>query len=89
MKPQFTIEAFADFCAKKPANEKYDYGWPRACACGQFFASLGIEAGYAGLGQWASYGNPISASLAFDNAAKTKPHTFGALATRLRASPPR
>ncbi len=82
MKPQLTLEAFAEFCEGKPAGDVYNWADFENCACGQYATSLGI---------------PISETEKFNgehtfwykaqwNAMMVSPRTFGALATRLRAA---
>lgn len=76
MKNQLSLEAFADWCEKKPANEEYFWTDADICACGQYAASLGLQ------GNW-----PLKKdTFWFDAnmiALLTMPHTFGALARRL------
>lgn len=78
MKPQLSIEAFADWCERKPADEAYDYDDCENCACGQFSHFLGVERDYELPG-----GFWITAQV---HAARAEPNTFGALAKRLRSS---
>jgi hypothetical protein len=91
MRNPLSIEAFAEFCEKKPADERYNLYRRMDCALGQFAQSLGfigstgnfeIEIGphksrpLVGLDSWCAHGV----------LAKT-PWTFGALAERLKAQP--
>lgn len=78
MKNMLTLEAFADWAEKQPAEKEYDYSQSRYCAAAQYLQSIGVvnfvlqswdlPAG------WAKALNPI------DGGAMT----FGSLATRLR-----
>jgi len=81
-----TIEAFAEWAEKQPADEAYVFCDWRECACGQYAASLGIDsiawsvamlddAILGGRGFWVTA----------NSTAYGKPRTFGALAARLRA----
>jgi hypothetical protein len=72
-----TLEAFAEFCESKPADEGYSYLWTHACACGQFADSLNVS----WLMPWL-HNNPFWNKA--DNISSKFPHTFGALAWRLR-----
>lgn len=82
MKPQLTIEAFADWCSKQPADRGYNYHCAEACACGQYAASLGMKE-YAWIdGYWGETSFWRSAN----NHARIEPHTFGSLSLRLRQS---
>ena len=76
--PQLTIEAFADWCEKQPAEKEYKYTAPRVCACGQYASWLGWK------GSWLTSETQFWA--AADDFAIEPPHTFGALAARLRAA---
>ena len=93
MRNPLSIEAFADWCEKKPADETYDAGDTHACALAQYARSIGFPHGMGNgcgtgiymrrfFGDWRqvtflpsknNLGTPLS-----------KPHTFGALAKRLR-----
>lgn len=42
MKNMLSIEAFADWCEKQPADKAYDYLDPYNCACAQYAANLGL-----------------------------------------------
>lgn len=84
MKPQLTLEAFANWCAKQPADNRYDYDCVGECALTQYAASLGLPTPYG-----EAPDSPIHTS-AFWGVANNKAcfgvRTFGALAARLRAS---
>ena len=84
MKPQFTLEAFADWCEKQPAEKRYAYHNSRSCACGQYNAFLGMRS-YA----WIDvYWGDDSFWRRANDLAFVEPHTFGALAARLRSVQP-
>jgi hypothetical protein len=83
MKPQLTIEAFADWCEKQPAEKTYDWIDGDACAACQYARSLGLY------DAWASRHLAPSAVGNFLIQASRAAHgsrTFGALASRLRRS---
>ena len=84
MKPQLTLEAFAEFCEGKPADEVYCYMDDGHCACAEYARSLGIAYRVA---------NPISYGSFWERAEhhaisvwQDGAATYGALAARLRAS---
>lgn len=85
MKPQLTIEAFADWCEKQPAEKSYDYMDTTNCAFCQYLRSLGIE---ANVGQTRYYVGDALRPMpdGIDRAVDLGVRTFGALAARLRAS---
>lgn len=72
MRNPLSLEAFADWCEKKPADEEYYYPDPTICACGQYAKYLGMNPseviGFSDLNLYAAL----------------SPWTFGALAQRLR-----
>ena len=85
MKPQLTLEAFADWCEKQPANESYEYFDVCNCAVAQYARHLGInykpvcasdapEATFWQRAEW-------EACPTFDDDPR-----WGALAARLRAA---
>lgn len=76
MKPQLTLEAFADWCEKQPADQRYRYLSLRNCACAQF-------AQHNKVGDWM---DTSEFWMSADDYAVKEPHTFGALALRLRAA---
>ncbi len=71
MKP--LIHQFLDFAASKPADEEYDWSDIDNCALVQFEKHIGVDFGLSATGG------------RFEHIACDEPHTFGALATRLRA----
>lgn len=88
MKPQLTIEAFADWCEKQPADEAYDF-YAKDCAWGQFLTSLGVEYACVGFNTWTGSDGQrrcFPSGIAFP--VEEEPHTFGALASRLRSVQP-
>lgn len=77
MRNPLTIEAFAEWAEKKPANETYDYCSSEACAAAQYLQSLGVQ----------KYNLPsYKLPKGWLGPLQTGPDTFGALAQRLRAS---
>lgn len=88
MRNPLTIEAFADWCETKPSIEHYHY-WSNNCAVGQFLSHAGIEVECVGGTTWTPKGFPVGAmeipSAMVDPLAYA-PHTFGALAARLRSN---
>jgi hypothetical protein len=82
MKPQLTIEAFADWCERQPAERAYDYHDYRTCACAQYAATIGLSPD-----EWIdkAIGCPETMWGTANCEANSKPWTFGALAIRLRA----
>lgn len=81
MKPQLSIEAFADWCEKQPAEREYDYYNWRECACAQYAATLGISAE-----AWINHAIDHATSMwgEANCIASEAPFTFGALSLRLR-----
>lgn len=80
------MDQFEQFCRTKPADEKYDYMKGTQCACAQFAASIGMAEQYYGTSDEKKIISPDD-GYPFVEAeiyAATKPHTFGALADRLR-----
>jgi hypothetical protein len=80
MKPQLTLEAFADWCEKQPAEKTYNYADCNRCACGQYAATLGLQ-GWAGVKvyQPGEFWYEANCAAAWED-------TFGALAKRLRSA---
>lgn len=80
MKNPLTLEAFAEWAERQPADKVYDYRDCAVCACGQYAASLGISK------DWLT-GELTGESEFWVEAnyqAYHEPHNFGALAKRLR-----
>jgi hypothetical protein len=76
VKPQLSLEAFADWAEKQPAKQKYDYWDTETCACTQFANSAGIVRITDDIRDFWVNAQSIACEL---------PRTFGALAARLRA----
>jgi hypothetical protein len=89
MRNPISIEAFAEFCERKPAGEVYEYGDFANCAVAQYCRTLGIEYSVAALPRVVNNGfeKPVgfwqTAELC---AVKASTRTFGDLAQRLRAA---
>ncbi len=77
MKPQLSIEAFAEFCERKPARQKYDFCDAKNCALAQFLKAADVQNF-----ELATHEIPS----AFRWQIQLGSWTFGALAKRLRAS---
>ena len=69
------VEQFEDFARSKPAEEEYPYWDPNKCACAMFYASLGQT--------YATF--MPTKGLELEPLARREPHTYGALADRIRA----
>lgn len=80
------MEELEKFARSKPADEKYEYKNPKTCAVAEFAKSVGMESQYYGLNDEKKIINPDEGYI-FTEAeiyAASKPHTFGALADRIR-----
>lgn len=77
MRNPLTIEAFAEWAEKKPANEDYDFTLAWNCAVAQFLKANAVV----------NY-ELLSTEIpkAWLEPVKASPQTFGALAKRLRAA---
>ena len=82
-----TIEAFVEWCERKPADEAYVFCDWKECACGQYAALLGIDSS-----AWADallddaiHGDGRGFWATANSAAYDEPRTFSALAKRLRS----
>lgn len=88
MRPQLTIEAFADWCEKQPAEKSYNWASEDNCACAQYAKALGMpdafEGRYSTDGFWAK-ADQIALRDDFIFRADWS-DTFGNLAARLRAA---
>lgn len=84
-KNPLTIEAFAEWAEKQPADKTYEYIDSTRCACFQYSAAIGMDTSQA-IPAWRQ---DLYDGSAFwhrvDDAAAETPYTFGALAARLRA----
>ncbi len=78
---------FEQFARSKPADEAYVYQSPTECPCAQFAKSVGMEQEYYGTSGKEKFiinpdeGYPFVEAEIY---AATKPHTFGALADRIK-----
>lgn len=82
MKPM--IEQFRDFCASKPADERYYYGDAEKCAIGQFFLSVDPETTVYSSRFYICHGEKVRLpEEAYKAANYVAPKTFGALAESL------
>jgi hypothetical protein len=81
------IEQFADFVASKPADEEYTYSDNYGCAFCQFLDWSGIKHDGVGGDYW-SGGDGAEHPMDFrlHRSLSSRPHTFGALAERLRTA---
>ena len=85
MKNVLTKEAFAEWCEKQPAK-RYNWHWTDTCAVGQYAQSLGFSGSTADFSIDTGLGNrPIEIAGLTVEMVVDEPHTFGALASRLRA----
>ena len=81
------MEEFEKFVQSKPADEKYNYRNPTDCPCALFAKSVGMEQEYYGTSGKAAFIINPGEDYPFVEAeiyAATKPHTYGALAERLK-----
>jgi len=90
MKNPLSPEAFADWCDKQPPYKVYVYRGQCICAFAQYLTAIGIVEAHVGPDNWCGIdwsGLPVAQvlPLGVQNAVVAKPHTFGALAKRLRA----
>lgn len=78
MKNLLTLESFADWAEKQPAEKEYDYSRSQYCAAAQYLQSIGVvdyaRPSWDLPAGWAKALNPFN----------DLDCTFGALATRLR-----
>lgn len=81
-KPVLTLEAFADWAEKQPADKAYQFTSLANCACAQYARSLGIDWLSTPVADFWVHANHIAADWGGDRG-----YTFGALASRLRAIP--
>lgn len=68
------------FCEEKHPEEAYNYYSPQVCALGQFFHSMGES-----YSDRAIDGSESSWTPELEGLARMEPHTFGALAKRIRS----
>lgn len=81
MKPQLSLEAFADWCEKQPAELAYDWHSTWSCAIARYVKTLGDDDLYRKVSNLRT-----SSGVLCERLALTRPWTFGALAARLRAA---
>lgn len=85
MKP-LTKSAFTKFCASKPEAEAYNF-YAKDCAWGQFLSASGRAITCVGFSTWTdAEGDRHDFPADVAGPVETLPHTFGALAARLRRS---
>lgn len=80
MKNMLSLEAFADWAGKQPAEKKYDYSRSQYCAAAQYLQSIGVQRYVLSSSEL-----PVG----WDDALNPFPwqpgqYTFGNLAARLR-----
>ena len=81
------MHKFEEFCQSKPIDEAYVYMDGTMCAVAQFAKSVGMEQEYYGTSGEEKFiinpekGYPFVEAEIY---AATKPHTFGALAERIK-----
>lgn len=92
MKPQLTIEAFADWCEKQPPEKEYDYTDPFGCAFCAFLKNIGIDQPSVGPDVWWTINArlqerplPEGVNAAVHGDGSRSQWNFGALTARLRA----
>jgi hypothetical protein len=80
MRHPLSLEAFADWCEKQPADKGYDWDDPYYCACAQYAKFLGHPDWWLTSGK---NGFWYKADRIAQNSGAGR--TYGALASRLRA----
>jgi hypothetical protein len=89
MRNPISIEAFAEFCERKPAGEVYDFFDNCNCAFGQYLQSLGFEKPVVSGFDWSFDKDDKAREFphsGMGRALSTHPRTFSDLAQRLRAA---
>jgi hypothetical protein len=87
MKPQLTLEAFADWCEKQPARRKYDWASEQNCAVAQYAAFLGMTEHFSSRFMIEGHeGFWVQAEQIALRDDYVDIDTFGRLATRLRTA---
>jgi hypothetical protein len=81
MRHPLSLEAFASWCEKQPADKAYEWEDPFRCACSQYASSLGFLDRWIGSGKEGFW---YKADRIAGNHGLGR--TFGALASRLRAA---
>jgi hypothetical protein len=92
MRNPLSIEAFADWCEKKPADEAYSYSnICGPCAFAQYLIHLGFPVDYVGADHWRDLSRTehrlpdwVDEIVKDSSYGPSPSHTFGALAKRLR-----
>lgn len=80
---------FENFCRSKPADEEYTYMDAVNCPCAMFATSLGMDQEYLGHSEPKVLRKMIEDGTTYEFVeleiyAATTPHTYGALADRIR-----
>jgi hypothetical protein len=83
MRNPLTLEAFAEWCEKQPADKEYNFFDNHGCAFGQYLKALGIEHRSVG----GTYWRTAAGEERIRKALQSGDWTFGALASRLRSTP--
>lgn len=89
MRHPLSLEAFADWCEKQPADKEYNFNNCRTCAVAQYANSLGLPNPYDFPKSGRVSEIPVIASKFWsraNQAAFEENRTFSALASRLRAA---
>ena len=88
MRNPLTIEAFAAWCGTNPAGEEYPYSDCNRCAFAEYLLWVGFADPAVGtkLYRDSPTGKDHLLPAGVDAAVRVQPHTYGALAARLRAS---
>lgn len=90
MKNMLTVEAFAEWCEKQPADGEYDYAEPQDCPIAQFLRANGFPEARVNSVDWRESDRTYdyhNLPRGFDDAVIESPRTFGSLAQRLRSIP--
>lgn len=85
MKNPLSLEAFADWAEKRLPEAEYSYFHIPSCACSQYADYLGLSEVWWAANDFIDHSRGDFWSTA-DGFAFALPHTFGALAARLRAA---
>src|SRR4051812_8491558 len=82
-----TLFGFTQFCGAQPANRQYTFLDKKSCAFGQYLQSLGYTDFLVGGFSWddLSGSTYINHEIPHSQAIAVRPHTFGALYTRLKS----
>lgn len=85
MRNPLTKKAFTEWVEKQPERRKYDFEASYGCAFNQYLASIGISNACVVYREWRQRGEWRPIPKGCPDAIMAGPHTFGALATRLRS----